>query len=315
MGAKDTAEKTLEAYNDVFADILNVLLFDCEQVVREDELFDAQPFSQYKADDGSLRGQERDVAKYWQDGAVRLSFLGFENQTEPEEDMALRVIGYDGAAYRSQLLDKARGERYPVVTLVLYFGTERHWNAPRSLKERFRAGSRLAPFVSDYRIQVFELAWLSDAQINGFKSDFRLVAEYLRAKRTGAVEDWTRQELTHVHEIMELLRVISNDDVFTRLERDIAQTQQAQGGVNMCDFVQKIRTEGIALGRTEGIAVGERRGIALGRTEGITLGRTEGETTMMSLFSKLFAEGRIGDAQKASTDRAYLRQLLDEYQN
>ena len=28
MGEKDIAEKTLEAYNDVFADIVNVLLFD-----------------------------------------------------------------------------------------------------------------------------------------------------------------------------------------------------------------------------------------------------------------------------------------------
>ncbi len=28
MGQKDIAEKTLEAYNDVFADIVNVLLFN-----------------------------------------------------------------------------------------------------------------------------------------------------------------------------------------------------------------------------------------------------------------------------------------------
>jgi len=28
MGAKDITEKTLEAYNDVFADIINVLLFN-----------------------------------------------------------------------------------------------------------------------------------------------------------------------------------------------------------------------------------------------------------------------------------------------
>ena len=32
MGAKDITEKTLEAYNDVFADIVNVLAFQGEQV-------------------------------------------------------------------------------------------------------------------------------------------------------------------------------------------------------------------------------------------------------------------------------------------
>ena len=30
MGSKDITEKTLEAYNDVFADIINVLLFNGE---------------------------------------------------------------------------------------------------------------------------------------------------------------------------------------------------------------------------------------------------------------------------------------------
>ena len=38
MAEKDIAEKTLEAYNDVFADIINVLLFDGKQHIREEEL-------------------------------------------------------------------------------------------------------------------------------------------------------------------------------------------------------------------------------------------------------------------------------------
>lgn len=38
MSEKDIAEKTLEAYNDVFADIVNGLLFDGKEVVKEEEL-------------------------------------------------------------------------------------------------------------------------------------------------------------------------------------------------------------------------------------------------------------------------------------
>ena len=34
MGQKDVTEKLLEDYNDVFADILNVLLFDGKQVIQ-----------------------------------------------------------------------------------------------------------------------------------------------------------------------------------------------------------------------------------------------------------------------------------------
>ena len=38
MGAKDITEKTLESYSDVFADIINVLLFQGHRIIREEEL-------------------------------------------------------------------------------------------------------------------------------------------------------------------------------------------------------------------------------------------------------------------------------------
>lgn len=44
MAEKDIAEKTLEAYNDVFADIINVLLFNGEPYVKEDELEEKPQF-------------------------------------------------------------------------------------------------------------------------------------------------------------------------------------------------------------------------------------------------------------------------------
>ena len=64
MAEKDAAEKILESYNDVFADIVNALIFNGDDVVSEDELSDAQTFSAYKFEN-SLKSQERDVAKYW----------------------------------------------------------------------------------------------------------------------------------------------------------------------------------------------------------------------------------------------------------
>lgn len=133
MAEKDIAEKTLEAYNDVFADIINVLLFDGEKRVKEDELEDESPNSSYKAD-GKLHAQERDVAKYWSKGLVRIALYGLENQTDIDYNMPLRLFSYDGTAYRGQLLaDKEtkktgqRVPRYPVVTLVLYYGYQKHW--------------------------------------------------------------------------------------------------------------------------------------------------------------------------------------------
>lgn len=62
MSGKDITEKTLEAYNHVFADILNVLIFKGKRVVDPEDLEDQIPRSIYKAD-GKIRELERDVAK------------------------------------------------------------------------------------------------------------------------------------------------------------------------------------------------------------------------------------------------------------
>ena len=78
MGAKDITEKTLEAYNDVFADIINVLLFNGNLLVDENDLEEDAPRSSYKAK-GKIHEMERDVSKFWKKFNVRIAFFGFEN--------------------------------------------------------------------------------------------------------------------------------------------------------------------------------------------------------------------------------------------
>lgn len=43
VAEKDIAEKTLEGYNDVFADIANVLLFNGRRLINPDDLEDRTP--------------------------------------------------------------------------------------------------------------------------------------------------------------------------------------------------------------------------------------------------------------------------------
>ena len=212
MAEKDKIQRTLESYNDVFADIVNVLLFNGADIVKENDLSDAQPFSYYKMDGNKVHSQERDVSKYWNNGQIRLSMVGLENQMKIDKFMPLRVIGYDGAAYRAQLLEKPRKACYPIITLVLYFGTIGRWKQNRTLKEVIPVPSVLDPFVSDYKINVFELAWLTDKQINCFKSDFRSVVQFLKCQRTKKEFTGDKKKLKHGMEILDLLRVMSNND-------------------------------------------------------------------------------------------------------
>ena len=54
MKEKDITQKVLEDNNDIFADIVNVLLFDGKSEVEENELVNTTVHSQYKAEDGKV---------------------------------------------------------------------------------------------------------------------------------------------------------------------------------------------------------------------------------------------------------------------
>ena len=236
MAEKDKVQKTLESYNDVFADIVNVLLFEGRKVVDENDLTDAQTFSYYKMDKKKIHGQERDVAKIWNNGEIRISFIGLENQMKPDKFMPLRVIGYDGAAYRNQLNEELKDKCYLVITLVLYFGTKRRWKKHMSLKEILNVPTDLEPFISDYKINVFELAWLTDKQIQSFTSDFRYVAILLRRLRTRRPYPLSTNNYKHAREIIDLFTVMSqnNREVELILE-EINNEKASPGGTHMTE--------------------------------------------------------------------------------
>ena len=102
MKEKDITQKVLEDNNDIFADIVNVLLFDGKSEVEENELVNTTVHSQYKAEDGKVHEQERDIAKYWKRGCTDIVLYGIENQTKVEKRMPARISGYEGASYRGQ---------------------------------------------------------------------------------------------------------------------------------------------------------------------------------------------------------------------
>ena len=248
MAEKDATEKKLESYADVFSDLVNVLLFEGKRLMLPRDLLDALPRSIYKVDK-KLHEQERDVAKFWKKGRIRIAFIGLENQTDIEADMPLRIISYDGAVYRDQMnqdeKDKPK-ERFPVVTLVLYFGYEKHWDKPLNLKECFDIPQALEPYVNDYHVNLFEIAWLPDETIEKFKSDFRFVADYFSQKRKNQQYKAPAGELKHVREVMELLSAVTQDTRFM----DAYNKRLAEGRPmkNMEAWIDEAENRGIEKG-------------------------------------------------------------------
>ena len=298
MAQKDASEKILEAYNDVFSDIVNVLLFKGKPVLSVNDLEDQAPRSYYKAD-GRLHELERDVAKRWKNGSLRVACIGFENQTASDPDMPLRVIGYDGAEYRVQLANKQK-EFYPVVTMVLYFGYERHWSGQTTLKERLSIPEELDPYVNDYRINLFEIAFMEPKEVELFQSDFRAVADYFVQMQQNGDYKPKPQDLIHVQETLQLLSIMTNDHRFEEVYNEVSDGQKGEIR-NMCDVLDRVENKGRAEGRAEG------------KMEGIALGETKGKNQMAVLMKNLFAQNRLEDAKRATEDADYCDALMKQY--
>ncbi|MBR5970693.1 MAG: Rpn family recombination-promoting nuclease/putative transposase [Lachnospiraceae bacterium] len=258
MGKKDLTKKSLEELNDVFADIVNVLLFNGRRLVREEDLEDANPVSSYNAH-GKIRNQVRDVAKFWKNHEVRIALVGLENQTEEDEDMPLRMIGYDGAAYRDQLRRgerKKEKKRYPVVSLVLYFGSTHRWRTPKTLRECFKLDQALKPYVSDYRINLFEIAYLTEKQVRMFRSDFRIVADYFVQLRKNKRYKPSEETIRHVTELLDLMQALTKNNKFEE-----AQVLAKRKGDNtMRTFLDEAWEQGEQKGEQKGIQKGIIKG-------------------------------------------------------
>lgn len=252
MADKDITEKALEDLEDVFADITNVLLFDGEAVIDGNDLEEASPYSNYTAD-GKVREQERDVVKYWKKSELRIATIGFENQTSCDRDMPLRVINYDGAAYRKQFSPQNSNPRYPVVPIVLYYGYKHHWDGPRTLRECLEIPKELDGYVGDYPLNIFEIAYLEDEQLSKFKSDFKLVADYFVQMRKNGDYVPPTDEITHVQEVLSLMSALTNDNRFVESYEEVKKEKK----VNMCVVLDKVEQKGIERGIEKGIEVGK----------------------------------------------------------
>ena len=292
---KDIAEKLLFEAEDVFADILNVLLFDGREIVLPHALSPTGQRSQMKIE-GAIHEQERDVSKLWTDGGVRFALFGLENQTAVEPDMVLRVFSYDGASYKEQVIHNrqkgvAKWAPYPAVTMVLYFGKSR-WNGPKTLKGLLDGSisPALEPFVNDYKLHVFEISYLSPEKVAMFKSDFRIVADFFVQTCRSQEYIPSRETITHVEETLKLMAVLTGD---RRFEESANEAVKKGASVTMCDVLDRAENRGIEKGLARCKAVG----LAQGKAEGLARCKAEGR---LYTLIELALDGVLSRAEAAA---------------
>ena len=301
MAEKDITEKMLEDHNDVFSDIMNVFLFGGKQVIKAESLQMAQISSAYH-DQNELHQQDRDTAKFWKQENVNLSLLGIENQSTVDPDMPLRIIGYDGASYRGQLYTlknkkgqfvRNKNQRYPVVSLVLYFG-KNPWNKPKKLSEAVNIPTPLAKFVNDYTINVMDVRRLSRKTVDQFSSDFKIVADYFWQLENKGEYKGNEDQITHLEEILNFFQYATNDKRFILKQQDLTGERRPN---NMSEVLDRVIEKGIQQGKIQGEKEGSRKG----------------KEEVTKLLKLLLAENNLEAIRKISEDPDYCEELLQKY--
>ena len=298
MAEKDITQKVLEQYNDVFMDIVNVLLFNGEMVVREDDLIDL-PTSSSKKIGRKINYQDRDVAKYWQGNKINIAMLGLENQTDPDKLMPLRVISYDGAEYGWQSNRKNKDKpKYPVITLVLYMGHKGRWNYPKNIMGVVDVDERLKPYVNDYKINLFELAYLPEEKRKLFKSDFRVVVDYLYQVRKNNKYEPEMYKIEHIDEVLNLMSAMTSDNRFEEVIEEVHEKEAKY----MCEVIDIMLDKGWQEAIDSGMQQGLEKGMQQGLEEGMQQGLEEG-------MQKGLEEGRL---EGAESEKKNIAQAMKE---
>ena len=300
QSSPDKAEKILEDYADVFADIINVLVYDGKEVVKLENLADGPTASMFKAAEGNWGQKDRDVIKLDVRNHVTYALYGLENQTAVNYVMPVRSMGYDYASYEKYIRDmkaQNKAEKHvpqyaqelwpdqricPVVTLVLYFGTT-PWTGPTTLHEMMNLPEELKPYVPDYKINLVQVSFLEEETIAKFQSDFRIVAEYFRSVRLGnEKETMYNKDRTwdHVEELMEFFRTFASDRRFGDFKQ-LMIDESRKGEVTMCTLLDAFEKEGMEKGIVQGRQEGLEQGLEQGITQGLTTGRYQSLEKLM----------------------------------
>ena len=334
MGAKDLAEKNLLQYKDVFSDIVNVNLFGGRCYVSAEELSrePGELITKVVSDD-KLRQLQMDVPMKCQKHN-RSFFLCLENQSDKNNVMPVRDMGYQHAKYMEQIKEAKESNRKtgnypnpmtkelndsqklsPVITLVLNY-SQKEWEKPRCLNDMLEFPEdmkcELEPWIPSYSVCVINLASQSETTIRQYQSDFKYIVRYLSCgndrRKLDEYFQTTEFQLDHPEAFLDWLSAVTNDRRY----------RKGKGGkINMCvllDMYEERGIEkGIAQGEARGIEKGIAQGLEQGEARGIVKGISQGIQEINTLYHCLLADNRMEDIQKAIIDTEYQKELLQEY--
>lgn len=261
MGEKDHTQKMLIGCRDVFAELINVLVYSGEKVVNEADLLAGPTESLYIEADNQTHQQLRDCSMYELHNGEIHALYNLENQSTIDAYMPLRCAGYDGAAYRSQCNNRKNTYKtYPVFTFVLNWSTK-PWNKATSILEalHFKPNPAAYPYFNNSKMPVFNMCFLSKDVREKFQGDLRIILDYLCDRESLLKRN---QTMKHPEEVIRMLHALTGDDQY--LDSIPLFTSPAKKGEStVCDLINSYYNEG----HNTGLIEGRNSGLIEGRNQ------------------------------------------------
>lgn len=250
MGEKDHTQKMLIGCRDVFAELINVLVYSGEKVVNEADLLAGPTESLYIEADNQTHQQLRDCSMYELHNGEIHALYNLENQSTIDAYMPLRCAGYDGAAYRSQCNDRKNTYKtYPVFTFVLNW-SRKPWNKATSILEalHFKPNPAAYPYFNNSKMPVFNMCFLSKDVREKFQGDLRIILDYLCDRESLLKRN---QTMKHPEEVIRMLHALTGDDQYLN-SIPLFTSPAKKGESTVCDLINSYYNEGHNTGFIEG---------------------------------------------------------------
>ena len=261
MGEKDHTQKMLIGCRDVFAELINVLVYSGEKVVNEADLLAGPTESLYIEADNQTHQQLRDCSMYELHNGEIHALYNLENQSTIDAYMPLRCVGYDGAAYRSQCNDRKNTYKtYPVFTFVLNWNTK-PWNKATSILEalHFKPNPAAYPYFNNSKMPVFNMCFLSKDVREKFQGDLRIILDYLCDRESLLKRN---QTMKHPEEVIRMLHALTGDDQYLN-SIPLFTSPAKKGESTVCDLINSYYNEG----HNTGLIEGRNSGLIEGRNQ------------------------------------------------
>lgn len=276
--------------NQEFADLINLCIYQGEQVVAPEEL-EKEPQMMYPKDHKGKKHEIcNDVSKRCRNGSSYRIYC-LENQTAVNYIMPLRIMSYEASRYMEQIKETGRKREklcghdwpeissgftkddrlYPVITLVLYWSRE-PWNGARSLYEMLNLTGEekreLSPFLQNFRLNLFNIYELQENE--NCRGQLKYVLRLLKLDQN------KRALYAEISENPEYKKLkLDTGNVLAALLgsekiKKCVEEQRKKKGVtfDMCkaldDLCKDAENEGIQRGMEQGIERGIERGIEQG---------------------------------------------------